>query len=488
MRTILHVDIDAFYASVEELDDPSIIGKPVAVGGRSEHGIVTTANYEARKYGIHSAMPMFMAKNLCDNLTVKPMRRARYLEKSKEVFDILKTFTDKIEKVSIDESYLDVTGMGYDKNIAKKLQDKVYKETGLNVSVGLSYNKFLAKLASDWNKPKGIKVITPDDVPDILLPLDISKVHGIGKKSENKLKSLGINTVEDLYELPESFLVELFKKKGTEIYDRIRGIDNRKVEVDVLRKSLGTETTFEITSSRETLKNHLKDFAEEISEELIYKEISGYTLTLKLKNENFVIKTRSKTYISPIYRDDDIYKKGVDIFNEVYNGEKIRLIGLTVSNLENINIRQLKFLAWWGKKMEQEKLIDRVNNDDYARANNFKVVSFEGDNLVMEMDPDKQHINAIGIVRGGALYSLMDSAAGFMLALKNKTSVTVDSSVNFISSTKIHEKLYSKTRILHSGRTINVVDVEVYNKDEKLISHGTFTMFNKGDKIRKLEK
>ncbi|MGI5949007.1 DNA polymerase IV [Peptoniphilus sp.] len=345
MRTIMHVDIDAFYASVEELDDPTIIGKPVVVGGKSDHAIVTTANYEARKYGIHSAMPMFMAKNLCDHLIIKPMRRARYLEKSKEVFDVLKTFTDKIEKVSIDESYLDITGLGYGIDAPRRLQKKVFEETGLTVSVGLSYNKFLTKLASDWNKPNGIKIIKPEDVPEILLPLDINKVHGIGKQSEKKLKSLGINTVSDLYELPESFLSELFKKKGKEIYDRIRGIDNREVEVGVLRKSLGTETTFEITSSREVLKNHLKDFAEEISEDLIYKEISGYTLTLKLKNENFVTKTRSKTYATPIYESEDIFEKGVEIFNEVYEGDKIRLIGLTVSNLEDIKIEQLKFLT-----------------------------------------------------------------------------------------------------------------------------------------------
>lgn len=344
MRTILHVDIDAFYASVEEIDDPSIKGKPVVVGGKSDHGIVTTANYEARKYNIHSAMPMFMAKNLCDNLIIKPMRRPRYLEKSKEVFDILKTYSSKIEKVSIDESYLDITGLGYNNDIIYKLQQEVFDKTKLTVSIGLSYNKFLAKLASDWNKPCGIKIITKDNIPDILLPLDINKVHGIGRKSENKLKSLGINKVSDLYELPESFLTELFKKKGEEIYDRIRGIDNREVETNVTRKSLGTETTFEITSSRDILKNYLKDFSEEISEDLIYKEISGYTLTLKLKNENFKTKTRSKTYLSPIYDACDIYNKGIEIFDETYTGEKIRLIGLTVSKLENINIRQLNFL------------------------------------------------------------------------------------------------------------------------------------------------
>lgn len=343
MGIIIHVDIDAFYASVEELDDKSIIGKPVVVGGRSNHGVVTTANYIAREYGIHSAMPMYMAKNLCDHLIIKPMRRQRYLEKSREVFEVLKTYTNKIEKVSIDESYLDISGLGYDEDIVYKLQEDVYKKTGLNVSCGLSYNKFLAKLASDWNKPRGVKIIREEDLPEILFPLDIRKVHGIGNKTEKKLRNIGINTVEDLYSLSYEFLTTMFKKSGEEIYKRIRGIDNREVTPNTVRKSLGTESTFEVTSKREELINYLKEFAREISEDLIVKEISGYTLTLKMKNENFKIKTRSKTYDETIYEEDDIYKKSLEIFEEAYDGEKLRLIGITVSNLADLNIRQLTF-------------------------------------------------------------------------------------------------------------------------------------------------
>lgn len=343
MGIIIHVDIDAFYASVEELDDKSIIGKPVVVGGKSNHGVVTTANYIAREYGIHSAMPMYMAKNLCDHLIIKPMRRQRYLEKSREVFEVLKTYTNKIEKVSIDESYLDISGLGYEEDIVYKLQEDVYKKTGLNVSCGLSYNKFLAKLASDWNKPRGVKIIREEDLPEILFPLDIRKVHGIGNKTEKKLRNIGINTVEDLYSLSYEFLTTMFKKSGEEIYKRIRGIDNREVTPNTVRKSLGTESTFEVTSKREELINYLKEFAREISEDLIVKEISGYTLTLKMKNENFKIKTRSKTYDEAIYAEDDILKKSLEIFEEVYNGEKLRLIGITVSNLVDLNIRQLTF-------------------------------------------------------------------------------------------------------------------------------------------------
>lgn len=343
MGIIIHVDIDAFYASVEELDDKSIRGKALVVGGNSNHGIVTTANYKAREYGIHSAMPMYMAKNLCDNLIVKPMRRQRYLEKSREVFEVLKTYTDKIEKVSIDESYLDISDLSYGEDIAYKLQEDVYKKTGLTVSCGLSYNKFLAKLASDWNKPRGVKIIREEDMPEILFPLDIRKVHGIGNKTEKRLRNIGINTVEDLYSLSYDFLTSSFKKSGEEIYKRIRGIDKREVTPNTVRKSLGTETTFEVTSKREELLAYLRDFAREVSEDLIVKEISGYTLTLKMKNENFKIKTRSRTYEESIYDEDDIFKKSLEIFDESYEGEKLRLIGITVSNLVDLNIRQLTF-------------------------------------------------------------------------------------------------------------------------------------------------
>ncbi|MDU3009466.1 MAG: DNA polymerase IV [Peptoniphilus harei] len=343
MGIIIHVDIDAFYASVEELDDKSIIGKPLVVGGRSNHGVVTTANYIARDYGIHSAMPMYMAKNLCDHLIIKPMRRERYLEKSREVFDILKSYTDKIEKVSIDESYLDLSGLSYDENIVYDIQRKVFDKTGLSVSVGLSYNKFLAKLASDWNKPKGVMIIRESDMPEILFPLDIRKVHGIGSKSEKKLRNIGINKVEDLYNLSYDFLANMLKKSGEEIYNRIRGIDKREVTPNAVRKSLGTESTFEATKNRSELINYLREFSREVSEDLIVKEISGYTLTLKMKNENFKVKTRSKTYDTAIYEKDDILNKSLEIFDEAYDGEKLRLIGITVSNLVDLNIRQLSF-------------------------------------------------------------------------------------------------------------------------------------------------
>lgn len=343
IKSIIHVDIDAFYASVEELDNPSLKGKPVVVGGLSKRSIITTANYEARKYGLHSAMPMFMAKNLCENLIVMPMRRSRYLEKSKEVFEILKKYSKIIEKVSIDESYLDVTDKNFNREKILELKEDVFKNTGLKVSVGLSYNKFLAKLASEWNKPDGIKIITKEDMPEILLPLDVSKIHGIGKKSEKKLKNIGIFTVRDMYELSEEFLIELFGKMGEELYLRIRGIDNRSVKVHRERKSIGTETTFKDTNDIEVLKDYLKDFSKEVSKSLIKNSTAAFTLTLKMKSKDFVTTTRSKTFEASIYKKEDIYRNVIELFDEYYDNKKLRLIGITASNLVDLNTYQLSF-------------------------------------------------------------------------------------------------------------------------------------------------
>ncbi len=267
----------------------------------------------------------------------------RYLEKSKEVFEVLRKYSDIIEKVSIDESYLDLTGKNMDEKAILNLKQDVLKNTGLKVSVGLSYNKFLAKLASDWNKPDGVKIIKKEDIPRILLPLDISKIHGIGKKSEEKLKNIGIYTVKDMYELSEDFLVELFGKMGEELYQRIRGVDNRKVKVHRQRKSLGTENTFKDTNDIEVLKGYLKKFSKEVSDDLIKKEIAGFTLTLKMKSKDFITITRSRTYDTSIYRKEDIYKNIIELFDEYYDNKKLRLIGLTVSNLVDLNTYQLSF-------------------------------------------------------------------------------------------------------------------------------------------------
>ncbi|MBU5426315.1 DNA polymerase IV [Tissierella pigra] len=340
---IIHVDMDAFYAAVEEEDNPKLKGLPVIVGGLSNHGIVTTANYEARKYGIHSAMPIFMAKQRCPKGFYISPRMKRYQEVSKNVFNILYEFTDLIEQVSIDEAYLDISHIDLEPlKLVEEMKYKVQQSTGLTMSVGISYNKFLAKLASDWNKPNGIKIITKEMVPNILLPLPIRKVHGVGPKSARKLNGIGIYTVEDLLGLTVEFLEELFGKSGREIYDRIRGIDNREINTNRERKSLGVERTFEeITDNKEVLINYLKTFSEELSYDLKSRNIQGRTITVKIKDENFIVQTRSKTlneYINDLPR---IFDMALELLNDIELDSKIRLLGVTASNLITSELEQL---------------------------------------------------------------------------------------------------------------------------------------------------
>ncbi len=340
---IIHVDMDAFYASVEEQDNPRIKGLPVIVGGLSNHGIVTTANYEARKYGIHSAMPIFMAKKKCPRGCFVPPRMKRYQEVSREVFNILYEFTDLIEQVSIDEAYLDISTLNMEPlDLVMKIKEKVMRSTGLTMSIGISYNKFLAKLASDWNKPNGIKIITENMIPDILLPLPVRKVHGIGPKSAKKLNDIGVFIIEDLLRLSEEFLVEMFGKAGMEIYNRIRGIDYRKVNTTRERKSLGVERTFdESTDNMETLIKYIKKFSQELSYDLKSKGLHGRTIILKIKDENFTVQTRSKTLNEYINDFPQILDISLELLGEVEINNKIRLIGITASNLMTSELEQL---------------------------------------------------------------------------------------------------------------------------------------------------
>lgn len=341
---IIHLDMDAFYAAVEELDNPRLKGKPVIVGGSSNRGIVTTANYEARKYGIHSAMPIFMAKQKCPHGIYVPTRKNRYAEVSRQVFDILHEVTDIIEPLSIDEAYLDISQIDMESTkVAEIIRKRVLDRVGLTMSIGISYNKFLAKIASDWNKPNGLTIITKDMIPDILLPLSISKVYGIGEKSKKKLNNLGIYKIVDLIRLSEDFLEGLLGKSGKEIYYRIRGIDNRIVDVTRERKSLGVERTFRTTKDRKILDEYLYNFSKDIEESLLKKNLRGKTVTLKIKDENFSTHTRSITINEYINSHSKIYDLSQSLFDDISLDNKLRLIGLTISNLMDDEFVQLSF-------------------------------------------------------------------------------------------------------------------------------------------------
>ena len=316
----------------------------MAVGGLTNKSIITTANYEARKYGIHSAMPVFMAKDLCPNLILIKVDHPFYREKSQEVFGLVKTHARLFEQVSIDEAYIEAD-LDNPLTFAKNLQEEILSKTQIPISIGISYNKFLAKLASDWNKPYGIKYIGEEDVGQILPDLPVGKVHGIGRRATEKLNRIGIYKVADLLKLDKVFLEGLFGKGGDYIYDVIRGIDHRPVNPTRDRKSIGKERTFrQNTNDKKVLKEYLRRISDLIEIEMIKKDIQAKTVSIKLKDENFKNQTRSITLQEPIYLADDIYEEAANLLDEAFKGEYIRLIGISLSNLSDRDVNQLTFL------------------------------------------------------------------------------------------------------------------------------------------------
>ena len=335
-RIILHVDMDAFFASVEQLDNPQLRGKPVIVGGVSERGVVSTCSYEARKFGVKSAMPVFMAQRLCPKGHFVRVRYHRYKEISNKIFAIFREVTQLVEPLSIDEAYLDVTNSRFLSGMeaAIYIKSRVLKEIGLTLSIGISYNKFLAKLASDWNKPNGIKVIDKDMIPKILLPLSISKIHGLGKKSVQRLNNMGIYIIKDLYPLNKEFFLD--------IYERIRGIDKRIVEVNRDRKSYGRETTLKFdTDEIEELEPYIQGFCKELAATLVRQNIYIKTITVKYKTIVFENHTRSRTLNTYTNNYQIIYKTAMDILHEEELENHIRLIGVTLSSIREEDVQQL---------------------------------------------------------------------------------------------------------------------------------------------------
>lgn len=340
----LHLDMDAFFAAVEERDNPKLTGHPVIVGGKNNSGIVTTCNYIAREYGIHSAMPIFMAKERCPHGIYLPGRMDRYREVSKEVFKVLRTITPIIEPLSIDEAYMDIRAFNSSpEEISDKIKWMIFKKTGLTLSIGVSYNKFLAKLASDWNKPDGFMKITEDMMPELLFPLSVGKVYGIGRKSKERLNQIGIYTIEDLHLLSKEFLIDLFGKGGNEIYNRIRGIDNREIQMSRTRKSMGIERTFRATRDRKLLLGKLLRYSKELSEDLSLRNLHGRTLSVKIKDEDFETHTKSRSFDYYIYEEEEIYKLSSMLFSEMEWDKGLRLLGISISNLMDRDLTQLSF-------------------------------------------------------------------------------------------------------------------------------------------------
>ena len=338
IRKIIHVDMDAFYASVEQMDFPELKGLPVAVGGSSKRGVVSAASYQARKFGVKSAISGVLAKKLCPELIFVPPRFDRYKEISTKIRAIFLEYSELVEPLSLDEAYIDVTtnkkGIQSASVIAAEIRARIKTEIGLSASAGISINKFIAKVASDCNKPDGQKTVPPEEVLDFLEALDIRKFHGIGKVTAKKMYDLGIFTGLDLKQKPKIFLKENFGKSGAYFYDIVRGIHLSSVKPNRSRKSLAAERTFSKNLSSEIfIIEKLEQIAIEVSKRLKRLNIAGKTLTLKIKYSDFNLQTRSKTLPYFISSKDVIteYSK-VLLFQEKLQNS-VRLIGISISNL-----------------------------------------------------------------------------------------------------------------------------------------------------------
>ncbi len=340
IRKIVHIDMDAFFASVEQRDRPELRGKPIAVGGGSERGVVAAASYEARPFGVRSAMSGRQAKKLCPELIFVSSNFERYKEASDQIRTIFFEYTDLVEPLSLDEAYLDVTqnkkGMLSASQIAEEIRKKIHTKTQLTASAGISINKFLAKVASDYNKPNGQKTIPPEEVLDFLASLDIRKFHGIGKVTADKMYRLGIYTGADLRMRSADELNEKFGKSGSYYYHVVRGIHTSPVKSLRIAKSVGAERTFsENLSSEIYMEERLKEIVKALQKRMGKRKTAGKTVTLKIKYSDFVIQTRSKTL--PFYISDAslILEEAKKLLYQEKLQNSVRLLGISLSNFKS---------------------------------------------------------------------------------------------------------------------------------------------------------
>ncbi len=337
-RKIIHVDMDAFYASVEQMDDPNLMGKPIAVGGAEKRGVVAAASYEARNFGVRSAMSGFMAKKKCPELIFVPPRFTRYKEISLKIRNIFFDYTDLVEPLSLDEAYLDVTlnkkGNPSASLIAVEIRQRILEEVGLTASAGISINKFIAKVASDYNKPNGQKTVNPEEVLDFLEQLEIRKFYGVGKVTADKMYQLGIFTGTDLKSKSLEFLQMHFGKSGSYYHQVVRGIHNSPVKPNRIPKSVGAERTFnENLSSEIFMLERLEHIAIELEKRLKKSKISGKTVSLKIKYSDFTLQTRSKTLPYYIAERSLILETTKELLYQDRLNNSVRLLGISISNL-----------------------------------------------------------------------------------------------------------------------------------------------------------
>jgi DNA polymerase-4 len=340
-RVILHLDMNSFFASVEQAHDLTLKGIPIAVAGnpKARRGILVTCSYEARALGIYTTMTVGEAKRLCPDLVIVPPDFEKYRTASSAVFELLRTYTNLVEPVSIDEAYIDITAIGgltKAVKIASDMQQRILQELDLPCSIGIAPNKFLAKTASDMKKPMGITILRKREIESILWPLPVIEMHGIGKSTEKKLNALGIYTIGDLAKTDEIFVKSSFGKHGTSLHNRANGLDDRPVDPESAeeRKSVGSSTTLPVdeTDLNECLKV-FKWLAEKVAARLDNRQLAGTVVMIQIRTADWQNQTRSRTLINPLYKEQEIYKEAADLFKKHWDGEPVRLLGITVTNV-----------------------------------------------------------------------------------------------------------------------------------------------------------
>ena len=340
IRKIIHIDMDAFYASVEQKDNPKLKGKPLAVGGSEKRGVVAAASYEARQFGVRSAMAGALAKRKCPDLIFVKPRFERYKEISQQIREIFLEYTDLVEPLALDEAFLDVTenkkGIELAADVAKEIRAKIQERTGLTASAGISMNKFTAKIATEINKPNGQKTIHPSEVEKFLEALPIYKFFGVGKVTAKKMNSWGIYTGYDLKQHTLSFLNINFGKSGAHFYNIVRGIQNSSVKPNRHRKSVGAERTFSQNITAESfMLEKLNDIADELERRMLKSNTKGKTVTIKIKHSDFTQQTRSKTIDKLLQKKEDFFPLIESLLYQEEIKKSVRLLGISITNLNN---------------------------------------------------------------------------------------------------------------------------------------------------------
>jgi DNA polymerase-4 len=369
---IIHLDMDAFFASVEEREHPELVGLPVVVGGPSKsRGVVAAANYEARKFGVFSAMPMSQASRLCPDLRILPVNMPLYVQVSQQIHEIFYRYTPEIEPLSLDEAFLDVSGslklFGSAAEIARRIKADIKRELRLVVSAGIAPNKFVAKIASDFDKPDGFVVVEAEDMQAFLDPLPVKRIWGVGKKTELQLNNYGITTIKDLRQQSPRWLMDRFGKQGDHIYRLANGQDKREVISDAKAKSISSENTFmEDISDKETLIAYLSHLTEQVAARLREKDRKGKTVNIKIRFHDFTTITRSKTLPESTNQTQQIWQAAKNLFNtamaETSSGRvAVRLLGVGVSGFSSDSVHQGDLFSEESKHDDLDEVTDEIN-------------------------------------------------------------------------------------------------------------------------------